>query len=54
MRILWSIIGFVVAVLIYLGWRNMLAFRPNLFLILLLVLSFFVSFSLWRFRKKLR
>lgn len=54
MKIVWSIIGFVVAVLIYLGWRNVLAFRPTLFLFLLLLLFFFVSFSLWRFRKKLR
>jgi len=54
MKILWSLIGFVVAVLIYLGWRNMLAFRPALFLFLLLLLSLFLSLSLWLFRKRLR
>ena len=54
MSILWSIIGFVVVVLIYLGWRNLLAFNPNLFLLLLLLLSLLITIPLWLFRKRLR
>jgi hypothetical protein len=54
MKIMWGIIGFVVAVLILLGWKNLLAFNPNLFFVLLFLLSFFITVPLWVFRKKLR
>jgi len=54
MKIAWVIIGFVVAVLIFLGWKNLLAFNPNLFLVLLFLLSFLITVSLWFLRKRLR
>jgi hypothetical protein len=54
MKITWVIIGFVVAVLIFLGWKNLLAFNPNLFLVLLFLLSFLITVPLWFFRKRLR
>jgi hypothetical protein len=54
MRTIWAIIGFVVTTLIYFGWTNMLAFRTNLFLILLLLLSLIICISFWIFRKKIR
>jgi hypothetical protein len=54
MKITWVIIGFVVAVLIFLGWKNLLAFNPKFFLVLLFLLSFFITVTLWFFRKRLR
>lgn len=53
MKFLWGVIGLVVVILVILGSRNVLHFRPNLFLILLLLLSLMISASLWIFRKKL-
>jgi len=54
MKILWSLIGFVVVVLLYLGWKNLLAFNPNLFLFLLLLLSLLITIPLWLLRKRLQ
>ncbi len=53
MKTVWSIIGLVVAALLFLGYAHMLAFRPSLFLVLLLLLSLLISTSLWIYRKKL-
>jgi hypothetical protein len=54
MKIVWMIIVFAVAVLIFLGWRNLLSFDPDLFFVLLFLLSFLITISLWFFRKRLR
>jgi lipopolysaccharide export LptBFGC system permease protein LptF len=54
MKIVWTIIGFVVAALIFLGSRNLLSFDPNLFFVLLFLLCFLITISLWLLRKRLR